>query len=222
MNRQYLTADKAYNLYWLGRHIKRIEIEIVAIDNTFNQVIDKNKNAGKELFKRLDIDLDYRDALEYLEACMYGDHEGRLYDIIQNARENAIIVRNYLQQDAFTAIIELYQFFKKNATNINGIDYQFIDTVLGIIIRIWGAMHQFQKYERSYDFVLFGQLVEKIDLSLRLDEQMELSLLRIADLDVLGSKLNSNYRKEMVYGLSSSKILDKINHKINEIITDQP
>lgn len=221
MNEQYLTASRAYNLYWLGRHIKRIEIEIVAIDRTFNEIIDRNREAGRELFSKLDIDLKYTNALEYLEECMYGDHEGRMYDIIQNARENAIIARNYLQQDAFTAIIELYQVFKKNANNINGIDYQFIETVLGIIIRIWGAMHQFLKYQKSYDFVRLGQLVEKVDLSMRLDEELELSLLRIDDIDALALSLNSSYQKENLCGMKCSKILDKVNDKINQVITDK-
>jgi uncharacterized alpha-E superfamily protein len=221
MHKQYLTADRAFNLYWLGRHIKRIEIEIVAIDRTFNQIIDKNREAGRELFSKLDIELKYQNALEYLEECMYGDHEGRMYDIIQNARENAIIARNYLQQDAFTAIIELHQFFEKNANNISGIDYQFVDTVLGIIIRIWGAMHQFLKYQMSYDFIRLGQLVEKVDLSMRLDEQRDFALLRIDDIDALALKLNRNYEKENLCGLKCSKILDHVNEKINKVITDK-
>jgi len=221
MHRQYLTANRAHNLYWLGRHIKRIEIEIVAIDKTFNQIIDKNKEAGREFFAKLDIELKYQNALEYLEECMYGNHEGRMYDIIQNARENAIIARNYLQQDAFTAIIELHQLFKKSENSLNGIDYQFIDTVLGIIIRIWGAMHQFLKYQSSYDFIRLGQLVEKVDLSIRLDEQMEFALLRIADIDKLALQLNSHYQKEKLSGLKCSKILDKVNDKINLIVTDK-
>lgn len=221
MSRQYLTSNRAYNLYWLGRHIKRLEIELVAIDRTFNEIIDMNHDAGRALFEKLDIDLHYDDALDYLEQCMYGEHEGRLYNIIQNARENAIISRNYLHQDAFTAITELYLLFKKNATNINGIDYQFIDTGLSIIIRIWGAMHQFQKYQQSYDFIRFGQLVEKIDLSFRLDEQMEISLLRIDDLDALALQLNPHYIKERLYGMRSVKLLDKINSKIDQIITDR-
>ncbi len=221
MSRQYLTSNRAYNLYWLGRHIKRLEIELVAIDRTFNEIIDMNHDAGRALFEKLDIGLAYDDALDYLEQCMYGEHEGRLYNIIQNARENAIISRNYLHQDAFTAITELYLLFKKNATNINGIDYQFIDTGLSIIIRIWGAMHQFQKYQQSYDFIRFGQLVEKIDLSFRLDEQMEISLLRIDDLDALALQLNPHYIKERLYGMRSVKLLDKINSKIDQIITDR-
>jgi uncharacterized alpha-E superfamily protein len=221
MHRQYITANRAYNLYWLGRHIKRLEIEIVAIDEIFNQIVDKNKEAGRELFRKLDIELKYQNVSEYLEECMYGDHPGRMYDIVQNARENSIIARNYLPQDAFTAIIELYQLFQENEKNLNQIDYNFIDSVLDIILRIWGAMHQYMQYQSSYDFIRLGRLVEKVDLSMRLDEQTEFTLLLIDDIDEIALRLNSKYQKEKLSGLKYSKILDKVNNKINMVVTDK-
>jgi uncharacterized alpha-E superfamily protein len=221
MHRQYITANRAHNLYWLGRHIKRLEIEIVAIDEIFNQIVDKNKEAGRELFRKLDIELKYQNVSEYLEECMYGDHPGRMYDIVQNARENSIIARNYLPQDAFTAIIELYQLFQENEKNLNQIDYNFIDSVLDIILRIWGAMHQYMQYQSSYDFIRLGRLVEKVDLSMRLDEQTEFTLLLIDDIDEIALRLNSKYQKEKLSGLKYSKILDKVNNKINMVVTDK-
>lgn len=221
MHKQYLTANRARNLYWLGRHIKRLEIEMVAIDEIFNQIIDKNKEAGRELFRKLDIELKYRNVSEYLEECIYGDHPGRMYDIVQNARENSIIARNYLPQDAFTAIIELYQLFQENEKNLSQIDYNFIDSVLDIILRIWGAMHQFMQYQSSYDFIRFGRQVEKVDLSMRLDQQTEFTLLLIDDIDEIALRLNSTYQKEKLSGLKYSKILDKVNDKINMVVTDK-
>ena len=221
MHKQYVTANKAHNLYWLGRHIKRLEIEIVAIDEIFNQIIDKNKEAGRELFRKLDIELKYQNVSEYLEECIYGDHPGRMYDIVQNARENSIIARNYLPQDAFTAIIELYQLFQENEKNLNQIDYNFIDSVLDIILRIWGAMHQFMQYQSSYDFIRLGRLVEKVDLGIRLDQQTEFTLLLIDDIDEIALRLNSTYQKEKLSGFKNSKILDKVNDKINMVVTDK-
>jgi uncharacterized alpha-E superfamily protein len=221
MHRQYITAKKAHNLYWLGRHIKRLEIEMVAIDESFDKVIDKDKEYGRELFKKLDIELTYQNTSEYLEECIYGDHECNLYCVVQNARENCIIARNYLPQDAFTAIIELSQLFKENEKRLNQIDYNFINAVLNIILRIWGAMHQFLEYKNSYDFIRLGRLVEKVDLGLRLDEQTEFTLLLIDDIDEIALRLNSSYQKEKLSGLRCSKILDKVNNKINRVVTDK-
>lgn len=221
MHRQYITANMAQNLYWLGRNIKRLEIEIVAIDETFNQIIDTNKEAGRELFAKLGVELKYQNVSDYLEESIFGDHECNLYVVVKNARENAIMARNYLPQDAFTAIIELYQLFKENENSLNQIDYNFIDIVLNIILRIWGAMHQFLQYQSSYDFIRLGRLVEKVDLSMRLDKQTEFTLLLIDDINEIALRLNSSYQKEKLSGLTYSKILDKVNDKINFIVTDK-
>lgn len=220
MHRQYLTAHIAQNLFWLGRHIKRLEIELVAIDETFIQIVDKNKEAGRELFTKLDVDLTYQNVSEYLEESIFGEHEGNLYFIVKNIRENAIMARNYLPQDAFTAIIELYQLFKANENSLSPVDYNFTDIVLNVILRILGALHQFLQYQSSYDFIRLGLLIEKVDLSLRLNEQTEFILLLIDDIDEIALRLNSNYQKEKLSGLNYSHILDKVNTKINMIITD--
>ncbi len=133
----------------------------------------------------------------------------------------AIIARNYLPQDAFTAIIELYQLFKHNENRLTPIDYNFINAVLNIILRIWGAMHQFLEYQSSYDFIRLGRLVEKVDLGLRLDKQTEFTLLLIDDIDTIALRLNSAYQKEKLSGLRYSKILDKVNAKIDRVVTDK-
>ncbi|MCW8822307.1 MAG: alpha-E domain-containing protein, partial [Sulfurovum sp.] len=169
---------------------------------------------------KLGVELKYQNVSDYLEESIFGDHECNLYDIVKNARENAIMARNYLPQDAFTAIIELYQLFKENENSLNQIDYNFIDIVLNIILRIWGAMHQFLQYQSSYDFIRLGRLVEKLDLSIRLNEQTEFSLLLIDDIDKIALRLNSAYQKEKLSGLTYSKMLDRVNDKINMIVTD--
>ena len=221
MNKQYLTANRAVNLYWLGRHVKRLEIEMVAIDETFLKIIDTNKEAGRELFKKLGVDLNYKNVSDFLHEAIFAEHQSNLYMIVQNIRENAIMSRNYLPQDAFTSIIELYQLFKVNKNSIHQVNYNFIDIVLNIILRIWGAMHQFLQYQSSYDFIRFGRLVEKVDLSLRLEEQTEFTLLLIDDIDAIALRLNSSYQKEKLSGLKCSKVLDKVNNKIHMIVTDK-
>lgn len=220
MNRQYITANRAENLYWLGRHIKRLELEMVAIDETYLQIVNGHTEAGKDLFAKLEVDLSYKNVSDFLEKSIFGNHVCNLYLIVQNARENAIMARNYLPQDAFTAIIELYRLFKENEDRLSEIDYKFIDITLNLILRIWGAMHQFLQYQKSYDFIRLGRLVEKVDLGLRLDAQTEFTLLLIDDIDTIALRLNNNYQKEKLSGLKYSKILDKVNQTIHRVITD--
>ena len=54
---QYLTANVATNMYWLGRYLERIESSLYEINKAYDQVIDVDKDAGVKLYKKFDIDL---------------------------------------------------------------------------------------------------------------------------------------------------------------------
>jgi len=52
MKQQLLTANVATNLYWLGRHLERIELSLFEINNAYDKIIDVDKDAGVKLYKK--------------------------------------------------------------------------------------------------------------------------------------------------------------------------
>ncbi len=221
MPKQYLTKEMANNLYWFGRYIKRLEIELDAVEVTFDKVIDVDPDAGRTLFARLGATLHYKSATEYLQEAIYGEHPVRLFEIVQHLRENAIIARNYLHADTFAAVIQLHRHFAKHEHSIYDVDYHFFDHAFEMILQIWGGMHQYLQYHKSDRFIQLGEMIEKVDLRIRLDEQMEFALLLLEDIDVVAKSLTPDYRQERMTGLRPEKMLQKVNRIIDHIVVDK-
>ena len=109
---QLLTANVATSMYWLGRYLERIESTLFEIDKAYDLIIDVDKNAGVELYKKFDIDLKYVTAIDFLDKSIRGDHAANLSVMMQNARENAIISRANIDESAFGEIIALNELFQ--------------------------------------------------------------------------------------------------------------
>ena len=65
---QLLTANVANNLYWFGRYLERIEATLIEVVIAFDAVIDTDKEKGKDFYKKLDIDIEYSTAKEFLKV----------------------------------------------------------------------------------------------------------------------------------------------------------
>ena len=110
---QLLTANVASNMYWLGRYLERVEATLYQIDKAFDRIIDVDKDAGVELYKKFGIEIEYTDAVDFLKNAICGDHSANLGTIMNNARESAIISRTNVDADAFGEIIALEALFRK-------------------------------------------------------------------------------------------------------------
>ena len=193
MKSQLLTANVATNLYWLGRHLERIELSLLEINKTYDQIIDVDKNAGVELYKRYGITIEYSNALGFLAQAIRGDHPANLANIMVNARENAIIGRPNIDASAFGEVIDLHELLHKMGNSICDIDYKDIDTALSLISEIWGA-HEKRGHRRCSDYFLkLGKLIEEVDFRLRFDKDMEMTDLIIEDINMMFKILNPDF-----------------------------
>jgi len=164
---QLLTSYVATNLYWFGRHLQRIESTLIDVLTLFDSVVDSDKEAGARYFKDLEIDLEYKNASEFLNRAIFGNHSSNLAVQMRNARENAIICRSYIDADAFGETIRLYRLFDVHARKADVIDYRFVQEALSLINEIWGIMARGLVRRKSDHFIRLGKLVEKVDLHLR-------------------------------------------------------
>lgn len=162
---QILSADVASNLYWLGRHIQRIEKTLYLAIIAFDKIIDEDKEAGKILYKSFGIDLQYTNAQDFLFQALTAQHPSNIQKLSSYAKENAIICRNYLNIEAFGEIIALNQLFQRVDNNPNLIDYKIVDTAQSLISEMWGEMSKKEHRNTSDHFLKIGKLIEKLDFS---------------------------------------------------------
>ena len=217
---QLITANVATNLYWFGRYLERIEATLLEIVTASDKIIDTDKEAGVKLFKKLEIDIEYKNTKDFLNVAIFGNHDSNINNLIEYARENAIISRADMYTEAFGSVIELSNLIK-HGSYLPHVDCSFLDEVLSLISSIWGKLTRRQKRDTSDYFIRLGKLVEKVDFHLRLEKNKEFSLVLMEEID----KIVSILAPDAVFKPHDEKhshevILNSINAKINKIIVE--
>ena len=111
---QLLTANVATNLYWFGRYLERIEATLIEVVDAFDKIIDTDKDCGKEIYKKLGIDLEYTCSKDFLNKAVFGNHHANSHTLIAHAKENAIICRSVMDTEAFGSVVELGNLLKQS------------------------------------------------------------------------------------------------------------
>ena len=164
---QLLTTNVATNLYWFGRHLQRVESTLIDVLQLFDTVIDCDVDIGKRYFERLEIDLKYENASQFLDNAIFGDHASNLALLMGHAKENAIICRAQIDTDAFGETIRLHALFDHASKSAVDVDYRFIDDALSLINEIWGILSRGLVRCKSDHFIRLGKLIEKVDMHVR-------------------------------------------------------
>ncbi len=167
---KYVTGNVATNLYWLGRYLERTATTLCEINIAYDNVIDIDKMAGVKLYDKYDIALEYTNAYDFLKQAIFGDHNANILNILTYARENAIICRHLLDNEAFGEIIELHGLFANTYNNHLEIDYKLIDHAQSLIGEIWYASSMREHQVISDSFFKLGKVVEEADYRIRFHE----------------------------------------------------
>ena len=217
---QLLTGNVATNLYWFGRYLERIEAILLEVVPAFDKIIDIDKDYGKKLYGKLEIEIEYKNSKEFLNVALFSDHLANINTLMEFARENAIICRADMYTSAFGSVIQLADLIKKEK-NTSQVEFRFIDKVLSLISEIWGELARREKRNTSDYFIRLGKLVEKVDSHLRLERNKGFSLVVMNEIDTIVSILAPD-AKFVPHDENDSYeiILNSINAKINKIIIE--
>lgn len=218
---QILTANVANNLYWLGRYLERVEATLLEINEVYDLIIDVDFDAGKVLYDKLGIELEYKNASNFMDQAILGDHYGNIKTLLDFARENAIISRSYIELEAFGSIIQLHDLFAKVVAEKESIDFIFMDDALSLISEIWGEITREQTRDVNDYFLMLGKNVEKVDFHLRLDKDRAYAMRLMHEIDGI-VKILAPEATFIPHSAdeSSEIILNSINNKIKKIIAE--
>jgi len=214
---QLLTANVATSLYWLGRYLERIESTLYEIKKAYDKVIDVDKDAGVKVYKKFDIDLQYTDAIDFLDKAIKGEHSANLLNVLKNARENAIISREYIDELAFGEIIELNEIAQRISRSNGRIDCKDMDYAMSLISEIWGAQTKRNHRKVSDYFLKLGKLVEEIDFRLRFGKGQKTTDIILEEVHSIFKFLNPEIN---IKKFDNKDIMGSIYKQIDELIVD--
>jgi uncharacterized alpha-E superfamily protein len=219
-----MTSNTATNLYWLGRHLERTEATLLHAMKAYDKIIDVDKDAGKKLYKTFGIDLEYTNALNFLSVAIFDDHASNLFNVMKNARENAIISRPHIDAEAFGEIIELHSLFERTSKESSNIDYKFLDKAHSLIREIWGSLSKREHKKSSDYFFRLGKLVEELDFKLRFNEDATIIAKVIHDIDnileTLADTQSDKSSQTQIQTQDKDAIMNSIHEKIAKIIIE--
>jgi len=213
---QLLTANVATSMYWLGRQLERLELTLHKITKTYDSIIDVDKRAGVNLYKKFNIDLEYTNAVDFLDKAIQGDHVGNLANLMVEARENAIISRSNINTSSFGEIIELHDFLQLLSKKYHPIDFNDINHALALINEILGTDGKKGHRNPSDYFLKLGRLVEELDFELRFNEKSTVLKSIIQEINSMVKILNPEIR--LVVDIDKDNIMETVCKTIEKLI----
>lgn len=189
----YLSPRMADSLIWLGRYQQRLETLGKETLIQFDAIIDRDTAAGSTLFQKLGTTLTYGCATQFLHQACYGQHNTSLFALSRSARENAIVIRDLLSDSLFGSVNSVFHALEQQQTNDHLDAYQ-LEQLLTEIEYFWGRISTRLVKNRAAQFLLFGQVLEMIDLKMRLHGEVDSLVEDAHQLNMIGSQLSDQWQ----------------------------
>lgn len=216
LNGMAISVNTAQRLYWFGRYVQRAETMLKELVNSYDYVIDRDFEDGKKLYSKLGVEIEYKNALDFLKQGVYGTYGGSIEQIISWARENAIETRHLLDERGFATLNKIHnQLISGRECAVSPTNLEEIIDNCSLILGIFSTELD---RTRAYQLIRFGQQIERFDLILRLYGEIEMVT---ADIDVINAtarQLNRNYRPINVTTADIPKFLLFLNGVVDRVI----
>ncbi len=211
-----ITIRAADHLYWLGRYLQRGETMIAESLNAYDYVIDRNFAQGQELFAKLGLSFEYKNAKEFLYMATYGDNHSSIAYNFEMARENAIICRDLIDDRGFGFLNHIHNSLQ--ASREKEISSYLLEDMLNDTQTTLGIFFSEIYRPEAYHFIKFGQYIERVDLMVRIFDSLEMILLDTQKINILGHKLNLNFKEVKLTFSDRARVSALFNSLIGQII----
>lgn len=211
-----ISVNTAQRLYWFGRYVQRAETMLKELVNSYDYVIDRDFEDGQKLYAKLGVEIEYKNALDFLKQGVYGTYGGSIEQIISWARENAIETRHLLDERGFATLNKIYN--QLVAGRDRAVSPSNLEEIIDNCSLILGIFSSELDRSRAYQLIRFGQQIERFDLILRLYGEIEMVTADIDVINTIARQLNRNYRPINVTTSDISKFLVFLNSVVDRVI----
>lgn len=211
-----ISVNTAQRLYWFGRYVQRAETMLKELVNSYDYIIDRDLDDGRNLYAKLGVEIEYKNALDFLRQGVYGTYGGSIEEIIGWARENAIETRHLLDERGFSTLNKIHNQLVEGRER--AVSPSNLEEIIDDCSLILGIFSTELDRTRAYQLIRFGQQVERFDLILRLYGEIEMVSADIDVINTIARQLNRNYRPINVTTSDIPKFLLFLNSVVDRVI----
>ncbi|MDP2078558.1 MAG: alpha-E domain-containing protein [Sulfuricurvum sp.] len=214
-----ITVNAAQSLYWKGRYLQRAQTMLKELVVGYDNVIDRDHDYGRYHYAKLDIEIDYGDAHDFLRQGVYGNHGSSIASMIMMARENAIETRNLLDERGFARLNLIHS----RIVNAYGkvVTPSMLEDLIDDLSFILGIFSSELGRTKAYNFVRLGQYVERFDLILRLYGGFDYVNSELDAMNTIAKRLNRNYQFSKIFTSDLQRALAIVNGVIDRVIEEK-
>lgn len=216
INGMAISVNTAQRLYWFGRYVQRAETMLRELINAYDYIIDRDFEEGHKLYAKLGVEIEYKNALDFLKQGVYGTYGGSIEQIISWARENAIETRHLLDERGFATLNKIHNQLSEGRNR--AVSPAYLEEIIDNCSLILGIFSTELDRTRAYQLIRFGQQIERFDLILRLYGEIEMVTADIDVINTIARQLNRNYRPINVTTSDISKFLVFLNGVVERVI----
>jgi len=216
MGAKMISINSALSLYWLGRYMQRAETTAKESIKSFDYILDKDFEDGKKLFARLGIDIAYKDERGFLREAIFGEHSSSIYSSLYNMKENSVRCRDQLYSHAFAYVNKAYMGIKE--LRKEKLEVFHLEKLLSNLYGLDGVLNSTLVKSEAANLIEFGKRVERIDLEVRLFDNLTVVLFELDELYGVGKVLCKDFKKPNITTNDKTKLLNLANSLIKTVV----
>ncbi len=162
-----ISVEQASRLYWLGRYTERVYTTIRMFFDSYDRMIDEEKESYKAFCNSVDIPDIYQSKEDFLKRYPFDEENpDSIISNLNRAYDNAIVLRESISTEALSYIqLAIYEMNKAAGSNAPLFELQ---RVLDDILAFWGSIDDRIDSEETRNIIKAGKRIERIDLYARL------------------------------------------------------
>lgn len=211
-----ISTNAAFNLYWLGRYMQRTLSVAKECISSFDYIIDKDFTDGQKLFAKLGIDITYKNEREFLKIAVFGDHPSSISGSLYAMKENSVRCRDKIYSHAFAYVNKAYLDIHEQYKNKLGVYH--LERLLANLYGLDGVLHSTLMETVAVTLIDFGKSVEKIDMNIRLFDDMTGVLYSYKEACNIGKQLSKTFSAPPMTSNDKTKLLVLANTLVDGVI----
>ena len=162
-----ISVEQASRLYWLGRYTERAYTTIRMFFNSYDRMIDEERESYTAFCNSIDIPDIYQSKEDFLKRYPFdGENPDSIISNLNRAYDNAIVLRESISTEALSYIqLAIYEMNKAAKSSAPLFELQ---RVLDDILAFWGIIDDRIDSEETRNIIKAGKRIERIDLYARL------------------------------------------------------